>query len=118
LTADDFRMGRRQFGKLSLQAVPNGGDWRIERLDLTSPDGTLSLTGLWQAWAVSPRTQIKLKLEVKDIGRYFASMGLPPGIKGGKAKLEGPLSWSGPPYALDLPTLSGQLALAASKGAS
>ena len=116
LTADDFRMGQRQFGKLSLQAVPNGGDWRIERLDLTNPDGTLSLTGLWQAWAVSPRTQINVKLDVKDIGRFFARMALPQGIQGGKAKLEGPLSWSGPPYALDLPTLSGQLVLGASKG--
>ncbi len=116
LTADDFRVGRRQFGKLSLQAVPNGADWHIERLDLTNPDCTLSLTGLWQAWSVSPRTQLNVKLEVNDIGRFFARTELPQGIQGGKAKLEGPLSWSGPPYALDLPTLSGQLALTANKG--
>jgi uncharacterized protein (TIGR02099 family) len=116
LTADDFKMARRQFGKLSLQAVPEGTDWRIDRLELTSPDGSINVTGLWQAWDVSPRTQIKVKLDVSDIGRYFARMDLPQGIQGGKAKLEGHLSWSGPPYALDLPTLSGQLALAANKG--
>jgi uncharacterized protein YhdP len=116
LTADDFRMGPRQFGKLALLAVPNGADWRIERLDLTNPDAALSLTGLWQAWSVSPRTQLNVKLEVNDIGRFFTRMELPQGIQGGKARLEGPLSWSGPPYALDLPTLSGQLALKASKG--
>ncbi len=116
LAADDFRMGPRQFGKLVLAAVPNGADWRIERLELTSPDGAISVTGLWQAWAVSPRTQLNVKLEVADIGRFFARMALPQGIQGGKAKLEGPLSWSGPPYALDLPTLSGQLALTARKG--
>jgi uncharacterized protein YhdP len=116
LIADDFRMGPRQFGRLVLAAVPNGADWRIERLELTSPDGTISVTGLWQAWAVSPRTQLSVKLEVSDIGRFFARMVLPQGIQGGKAKLEGPLSWAGPPYALDLPTLSGQLALTARKG--
>jgi uncharacterized protein YhdP len=116
VAADDFRMGQRQFGKLVLLAVPNGADWRIERLELTSPDGAFSVNGLWQAWAVSPRTQINLRLEVSDIGRFFTRMALPQGIQGGKAKLEGPLAWSGPPYALDLATLSGQLALTASKG--
>ena len=116
ITADDFRMGQRQFGKLVLVAVPNGADWHIERLELASPDAAFSVNGLWQAWAVNPRTQINLKLEVNDIGRFFARMALPPGIQGGKAKLEGPLAWVGPPYALDVATMSGQLALTASKG--
>jgi uncharacterized protein (TIGR02099 family) len=116
VTADDFRMGPRQFGKLALAAAPNGADWRIDRLELTSPDGAFSVNGLWQAWAVNPRTQINLRLEVSDIGRFFVRMALPQGIQGGKAKLEGPLSWAGPPYALDLPTLSGQLTLTASNG--
>jgi len=116
VAADDFRMGQHQFGKLVLLAVPNGADWRIERLELISPDGAFSVNGLWQAWAVNPRTQINLKLEVSDIGRFFARMALPPGIQGGKAKLEGPVAWAGPPYALDLATMSGQLALTASKG--
>jgi uncharacterized protein YhdP len=38
------------------------------------------------------------------------------GIEGGKGKLEGNVSWSGPPYAMDIPTLSGRLALSATKG--
>jgi uncharacterized protein YhdP len=116
VTADDFRMGERQFGRLALLAVPSGADWRIERLELTSPDGAFSVNGLWQAWAVNPRTQINLKLEVNDIGRFFARMALPQGIQGGKARLEGPLTWAGPPYALDFATLSGQLALTAKGG--
>ena len=116
LTADDFRMGPRQFGKLALAAVPTGADWRIERLDLASPDGIFNVTGVWQAWAVNPRTQLNVKLDVNDIGRFFARMALPQGVQGGKGKLEGVLSWAGPPYALDWPTLSGQLALTARKG--
>jgi len=116
VTADDFRMGQRQFGKLALLAVPSGPDWRIERLEMTSPDGAFSVNGIWQAWTVNPRTQMRLKLEVNDIGRFFARMALPQGIQGGKARLEGPLAWSGPPYALDLATLSGQLALTARDG--
>jgi uncharacterized protein (TIGR02099 family) len=116
LTADDFRMGTRQLGSLTLQAAPSGQDWRIDRLDLISPDGSLSAKGVWQAWAVNPRTQVDLKLDVVDINRFFARMQLPKGIEGGKGKLEGSLAWSGPPYAMDVPTLSGKLTLSATKG--
>jgi uncharacterized protein YhdP len=116
LSAEDFRMGTRQLGSLTLQASPSGSDWRIERLDLIGPDGSLSVKGVWQAWAVNPRTQVDVKLDVGDISRFFARMQLPKGIDGGKGKLEGNLAWSGPPYAMDVPTLSGRLALSASKG--
>lgn len=116
LTADDFRMGTRQLGSLTLRASPSGSDWRIERLDLISPEGSLSVKGVWQAWVVNPRTQVDVKLDITDIGRFFARMQLPKGIEAGKGKLEGNLAWSGPPYAMDVPTLSGRLALSANKG--
>ena len=81
-----------------------------------SPDGTLSVKGVWQAWADNPRTQVDFNLDVTDIGRFLARMQMPKGIEAGKGKLEGNVSWSGPPYAMDIPTLSGRLALSASKG--
>jgi uncharacterized protein YhdP len=56
------------------------------------------------------------KVEVSDIGRYFAQIKLPPGIKGGSGRLEGRLAWNGPPYSLDLPSLSGTLHLDVKKG--
>ena len=116
ITADDFRMGSRQFGRLALIAVPNARDWRIDRLELVNPDGTLTGTGLWQPWSTQPRTQMELKLEVGDIGRFFPRLDLPRGIDRGKANLTGKLSWAGPPYSLDLPTLSGHLQLTVEKG--
>jgi uncharacterized protein (TIGR02099 family) len=116
LTAEDFRVGARQFGSLALMASPSGQDWRIERLDLSTPDGTFSAKGVWQAWSASPRTQVEFKLDVNDIGRFFARMQLPKGIEGGKGRLEGSIAWAGPPYALDVPTLSGRLGLSAKKG--
>jgi len=116
ITAEDFRLGARQFGKLSLQAVPSGADWQIERLSLASPDGTFSINGLYRAWAPNPRTQLNVKLEVNNIGQFLARMNLPKGVDAGKAKLEGTVSWAGPPFALDLPTLSGGLVLSANNG--
>jgi uncharacterized protein (TIGR02099 family) len=116
VVADDFRLGERQFGRLTLAAVPQGTDWRIETLDLRCPEGRLSMSGVWQALSASPATRMNVRLEIGDIGRYFARLKLPEGIKGGSGKMEGQLGWSGPPYALDLPTLSGRLTLNAKQG--
>ncbi len=116
VVADDFRMGERQFGRLVLRAVPDRSDWRIETLDLRSPEGRLSMSGVWQAWTASPVTRMDVRAEVVDIGRYFAKLKLPEGVKGGSGRLEAQLSWSGPPYALDLPTLSGSLSVEAKSG--
>ncbi len=116
ITADEFQMGARSLGSLALKASPSGQDWRIERLELVSPDGSLSVKGLWQAWTMNPRTQIDFNLDVADLGRFLARLQLPKGIEGGKGKLDGSISWSGPPYAMDVPTLTGRLNLSASKG--
>ena len=116
VVADDFRLGERQFGRLVLRAVPEARDWRIETLDLRSPEGRLTMSGVWQAWNVNPLTRMNVRAEVGDIGRYFARLKLPQGVKGGSGRLEGQLSWRGPPYALDLPTLTGKLAVEAEQG--
>jgi uncharacterized protein YhdP len=116
VTAEDFRLGERQFGQMQLHAVPEAIRWRIEQLDLHSPEGTLSMTGVWEAWSANPLTQMQVKADVSDIGRYFARLQLPQGINGGTGRLEGQLAWSGPPYLLDVPSMTGSLRLEASRG--
>ena len=66
--------------------------------------------------ALPPRTQVHLRLETSDIGKLLARFGHPEGGKRGAAKLEGALSWGGPPYEFDYPTLAGNLVLDAAKG--
>jgi uncharacterized protein YhdP len=116
IAVDDFRLSDRQFGRLTLSATPQGEDWRIDQLEMRTPEGMLALNGLWQAGAPRPVTQLNVRAEVSDIGRYFARLKLPPGIKGGSGHLEGKLNWDGPPFALDLPSLTGNLALDVKKG--
>ncbi len=116
VNVEDFRLGERQFGQLQLRAVPEAIRWRIEQLDLHSPEGTLSMTGVWEAWSANPLTHMQVKADVSDIGRYFARLHLPQGIKGGSGRVEGQLAWSGPPYLLDLPSMTGSLRLEASRG--
>jgi uncharacterized protein (TIGR02099 family) len=116
IAADEFRLGERDLGKLTLLATPENGDWRVRQLDVVNPDGSISLNGLWQAGGAAPQTRIEINAHAVDIGRYFARLRLPPGVKGGSASLQGRLAWTGSPQAIDLPTLSGELRLDARNG--
>jgi uncharacterized protein (TIGR02099 family) len=115
VTADDFRLGERQLGRLTLVAIPENGEWRIRQLDLRNPEGTVSMKGVWQP-VPAPLTRMEVNADVNDIGRYFARLKLPQGVKGGSARVQGQLSWSGSPQAVDWPTLSGELQLEARNG--
>lgn len=113
---DEFQLGERALGKLELQATPQQRDWRIERLRLANPDGTLNLDGTWQAWLTQPATQVNVRLDVSDVGKFLTRLGYPEGVRRGTAKIEGSLAWAGSPQRIDYPTLSGNFVLDAGKG--
>lgn len=112
----DFRMGEREFGKLTLSAIPEGRQWRLRQLELKSPDGTAQVQGTYDLSMRVPRTSLEVNVEAADAGNYLARLKMPPGIKRGKAKLSGSVQWSGAPYALDLQSLTGKLVLDVKQG--
>jgi len=116
VTAEQFQFGDKQLGKFELNATPEGRDWRIERLHLTNPDGTLAIDGYWQDWLARPLTRINLRFNVADVGRMLLRFGYPEGVRRGVAKIEGNLAWSGSPHRIDYPTLSGNFVLDSAKG--
>ena len=116
IKADNFQVRQASLGKLELSAVPDGRDWKLEKLQVTSPEATLNIEGVWQGWLTQPRTMVSVRLDVNDIGKFLVRMGQPEGVRRGTAKLEGPLSWNGNPSELDYPTLAGNFVIEASKG--
>ncbi len=116
IIADSFQLNDKVLGKLEVSALPDGRDWKIERLRITSPEATLNIDGAWQSWLTQSRTTVNLKLDVSDIGKLLTRLGYPEGIRRGTAKLEGPLSWSGGPAEFDYATLSGNFTVEAAKG--
>jgi uncharacterized protein YhdP len=116
VVAEQFLFKDRPYGRLELAAVPEGRDWRLERLHLSNPESNLKLDGVWRSAQPRPVTQVKLQLETSNIGKLLSRFGYPEGVRGGTAKLEGSLSWSGALYELDYPTMSGDLKLEAAKG--
>lgn len=113
---DEFHLASLALGRLELQATPQQSDWRIERLRLSNPESVLNLDGVWQSWLTRPGTQVNVRLEVSDIGRFLTRLGYPEGVRRGIAKVEGNLSWAGSPQRIDYPTLSGNFVLDAGKG--
>jgi uncharacterized protein YhdP len=77
----------------------------------------LSASGLWQPPRLgTERTELDVKVDVKDVGTYLARFGQPDAVAKGTATLEGAVRWSGPVHRIDYGSLSGHLALKAAKG--
>jgi uncharacterized protein (TIGR02099 family) len=115
IVAESFAHRGRKLGRVEVRARPEGRDWRIDKLAVTNPDSALSGTGLWKQGAGS-RTSLNFKLEASDVGLFLERFGYPEHLKGGRGKLEGPISWNGNPLTLDYATLSGNLQMQAEDG--
>lgn len=114
--AENFAVKQKKLGRLELQAVQEDNDWRIQKLRISNPDGSLQMDGLWQGWRQKPVTRANLHIEAQDLGKLLARLGYPDAVKRGTAKLDGQLAWSGSPQDIDYPSLSGSLKLEAKNG--
>jgi uncharacterized protein YhdP len=122
VTADDFVLAGRDFGRLEVRARNVGaGDsavWEIQKLAITNPDGTMTATGAWKRLAGGKQreVQLDLALDFADAGRLLGRLGMPGVLQGGEGRLDGTLAWNGSPTALDYPSLGGELHLKTAKG--
>ena len=122
VVADSFELYGRNLGRLELVANNNrNGQWRLQRLQLSNPDAELNGSGVWGPTpdagpGAKRKMSLELALDIKDIGRLMDRLGLAGTMRAGTGKLEGELSWRGVPFALDYPSMSGQLALSTDKG--
>jgi uncharacterized protein (TIGR02099 family) len=115
LVAESFNYEGKDLGRLTVLADPDPSGWRLQRLEIVNPESKLDINGRWAVGEVS-RTDVAVRLEVNDIGKFFSRVGWHEGVKGGSALLEGPVAWAGGPYRVDIPSLSGRLRLEAKNG--
>jgi uncharacterized protein (TIGR02099 family) len=120
IVAERFELFDKQFGRLELVAsnaqALAGREWRIERLALTNPDGQLKANGRWLTRDGKSNTSLNFNLDISDAGRLLDRLGFPGTLRRGKGQLSGDLSWSGLPYSLDIPSLSGQIQMRVEDG--
>ncbi len=122
VVVDDFELRGRRLGRVQIEAVnrpgSQGRDWQLARLDITTPEASLSATGQWAVpgGAAPRRTTLDFRLQIGDSGALLARFGTPGALRGGKGALTGQVGWTGSPFALDYPTLSGSVAIAIESG--
>jgi len=113
--AEQASIGNRRLGRLELQAGNSGPQWRIQRLQISNPDGEINATGHWQPGG-NPRTSLDFKVAAHNLGGFLDRLGYPDTIRRGSATLEGKLSWAGAPNAFQVPSLAGEMELQAARG--
>ncbi|MDQ2822623.1 MAG: TIGR02099 family protein [Pseudomonadota bacterium] len=120
IVAERFELFNKQLGRLELAAsnakALAGREWRIDKLALTNPDGSLNATGRWLTRDGKSNTGLNFTLDISDAGRLLDRLGFPGTLRHGKGQLSGDIGWAGLPYALDIPSLSGQIQMNVSNG--
>jgi uncharacterized protein (TIGR02099 family) len=113
VAAERFNLRGKDLGRLELVTVPDGTDWRIDKLSLSSADATLDAKGRWRA---GQATDLDFSLHAADAGKFLARVGYSDTVLGGKAELAGSLTWAAEPSRIDYPSLTGELKLTAEDG--
>lgn len=115
IEVDDFELRGKRMGRLEVlaQAPAAARDWKLEKLQITSPDATLSATGRWGDTSGRRRTQLDWKLDIHDAGKLLERLGQgqkdSPVLRGGKGALTGQVGWDGSPLAPHYPSMAGAL---------
>ena len=129
IVVGDLDLRGKKLGRLEIEAVNrastegNGREWRLNRLDVVTPEALFRATGNWSAslpqanagaLARLPdrpgdprRTVMNFRLEINNSGDLLTRLGMKDVIRRGKGIMEGQIAWAGSPLGLDYPSLSG-----------
>lgn len=127
IVVEDTDLHGHKLGKVEIEAVnrssPQGRDWQLTTFNITTPEARLTASGHWSVAGPVARTEtarrravMDFKLQIADSGALLDRLGTPGAVRGGKGQLSGQVAWIGSPFALDIPSLSGQLDLAVESG--
>lgn len=116
ISADSFEFNKKNIGGLALIALPQNGNWSIQKFKLINPESTISADGIWSKWVRSPSTKLNINWEINDLGKTLNRFDYADTIKGGEGVLKGQLSWAGSPHEFDTLALNGNLEFEMRKG--
>ncbi|MDR3371004.1 YhdP family protein [Rhodoferax sp.] len=141
IVVDDFEMHDKHLGRLEVDAVNRSAgaspavaatrEWRLNKLNLITPEATLTTTGNWarinaqapttgstSASRVSERmrTVLNFKLDMVDGGKLLSRFGMHDVVRQASGKIEGQASWIGSPLKPDYPTLGGAFTVNVASG--
>lgn len=116
MVIENLQVSDKQFGRFELVGHPEGNGWRLRRLNITNPDGSLAGEGVWSYAQEITQTVVNLQLKLNDAGNTLARYGYPNTVKDGSGKLVANLTWLGAPDEFNYASLNGILKLDTGKG--
>lgn len=123
IVADKFTFKDRELGKLELRATPQAANWKIDMLNISNAHSTLEMQGLWlrlgdpqNPAGGKSRTTMSMKMQTSNLNALFDQFGFGDYVKGGRASLDGQLSWPGHASQFQASLLSGNFSIEASDG--
>ncbi len=121
IVVEDMELRGKKLGRVEVEAVNRSAqllardnsprEWRLNKLNVISPDATFSANGNWSAVTPSGQSRrvlMNFQLDINNSGDLLKRLGMDGLIRRGKGKLEGQVGWLGSPLSLDYPSLSGQ----------
>lgn len=115
IVAENFELFNKKLGNIELLAVnlPTtiGREWRINKLSLKNEDAELKATGKWLSDSSNGISNLNYVLDVVNAGKLLDRLGFANLVREGRGKLEGEVRWNGLPFALDIPSMNGDLKL-------
>jgi uncharacterized protein YhdP len=133
VAVEEFELKGRRLGRLEIDAVNRGAgtvvreggirEWRLNKLSLSTPEGSFTASGNWAAIGAQPqapgaprqdpppgerrRTSMKFRLDINDSGQMLARFGMKDIVRRGRGAMDGNVSWIGSPMDLDHASLTG-----------
>jgi len=121
IVVEDMELKGKRLGRIEVEAVNRSGqllardsgvrEWRLNKLNVISPDATFSANGNWATVTMAAqkrRVLMNFKLDINNSGDLLKRLGMDGLVQRGKGRLEGQVNWLGSPLSLDYPSLSGQ----------
>ncbi|MFZ6844497.1 YhdP family protein [Undibacterium sp. RuTC16W] len=120
IAADNFELFNKKLGRLELMAsnamTTVGREWRIHKVFLKNEDAELKGTGKWSNRNGDSMTSLNYVLDINSAGKLLDRVGFANVMRGGRGKLQGEVTWNGLPFAMDVPSMSGQIQLELAAG--
>ncbi len=116
ISVENLYVKEKHIGHFELIGHPENKDWRLRRLNITNPDGSLVGNGVWSDAQGQQQTQLNMMLDISNAGKILERSGYPNTVKGGSGRLVADLSWPGTPDEYSPAALNGTLKLDTGKG--
>jgi len=118
LTVQDFALYGKSLGTLALAGGRGRGaqQWQLRMLQVHNDAAKLDASGTWRLAGRARGLSADVRVDVADLGKLLARLGLPEHVTGGHGSLRGKLDWRDLPWHHRYADLSGTLDVALEKG--